>query len=55
MVHRLIRAQPKHDRMPELRERLTGGDIKQLEPFRAAMTKALEIPNSIRRPAKPSG
>lgn len=28
--------------MPELRERLDGGDIRELEPFGRAMTKSLD-------------
>lgn len=42
MAYRFVRAMPKHDRMPELRERLDSGDIEQLEPFGAAMTTAME-------------
>ena len=42
MAHRLVRARPKRDRMPELRERLDSGDVERLEPFGAAMTTALE-------------
>lgn len=42
MAYRFVRAQPKRDRLPELRERLDAGDIKQLEPFGRAMTKALQ-------------
>lgn len=42
MAYRYVRAQPKRDRMPELRERLDSGEIEQLEPFGAAMTTALE-------------
>ncbi|MFT4883350.1 MAG: hypothetical protein ACI8U4_000855 [Natronomonas sp.] len=42
MAYRFVHARPKHDRMPELRERLDSGDIEQLEPFGTAMTKALD-------------
>lgn len=42
MAFRFVRAQPKRDRISELRERLDSGDIEQLEPFGEAMTKALE-------------
>lgn len=42
MAYRFVRARPERDRMPELRDRLDSGDIKQLEPFGEAMTKALK-------------
>ena len=42
MAYRFVRARPKRDRMPELREQLDSGDIRQLEPFGVAMTKALQ-------------
>lgn len=42
MAFRFVRAQPKRDRISELRERLDSGDIEQLEPFGEAMTNALE-------------
>jgi len=41
MAYRFVRARPKRDRLPELRERLDGGDIRELEPFGRAMTKSL--------------
>ena len=41
MAYRFVRAHPKEARLPELRERLDGGDIRELEPFGAAMTKSL--------------
>lgn len=42
MAYRFVRAQPRQDRMPKLRERLDSGDIEHMEPFGEAMTKALE-------------
>lgn len=42
MPYRLVRAIPKREHMPELRDRLDSGNIGQFEPFGAAMTKALE-------------
>lgn len=41
MAHRFVRAQPKRERMGELRERLDTGEIEQFEPFGSAMTTAL--------------
>jgi hypothetical protein len=41
MAYRFVRARPKEARLPELRERLDGGDIREMEPFGAAMTKSL--------------
>lgn len=42
MAYRFVRARPKRDCLPELRDRLDSGDIEQMEPFGAAMTEALE-------------
>jgi hypothetical protein len=42
MAHRFVRARPKSERLPELRERLDSGDIEELEPFGEAMTDALD-------------
>ena len=42
MAKRFVRAQPKHDRLVELRERLDSGEIEDMEPFGRAMTRALE-------------
>jgi hypothetical protein len=42
MAHRFVRARPHRDRLPELRERLDGGDIAAMEPFGEAMTTALD-------------
>ncbi|AGB32726.1 hypothetical protein C488_08762 [Natrinema pellirubrum DSM 15624] len=42
MAHRFVRARPKRERLPELRDRLDDGDIEQLDPFGRAMTTALE-------------
>jgi hypothetical protein len=42
MAYRLVRARPKRDRLPELRDRLESGDIGELEPFGRAMTNALD-------------
>lgn len=42
MAYRFVRARPKRELMPELRERLEDGDIEAMEPFGAAMTRALE-------------
>jgi hypothetical protein len=42
MAKRFVRAQPKHDRLVELRERLDSGEIEDMEPFGCAMTRALE-------------
>ena len=41
MAYRFVRARPRVDRMPELRERLDDGDITEMEPFGRAMTKSL--------------
>lgn len=41
MAYRLVRARPKFDDLPELRERLDSGDIERLDPFGRAMTKSL--------------
>lgn len=41
MAYRLVRARPKEPRLGELRARLDRGDIRELEPFGAAMTKSL--------------
>ena len=42
MAKRFVRAQPKHDRLVKLRERLDSGEIEDMEPFGRAMTRALE-------------
>lgn len=42
MAYRFVRARPKRERLPELRDRLADGDIEQLDPFGRAMTTALE-------------
>jgi hypothetical protein len=42
MAYRFVRAEPKRDRMPELRDRLERGDIDGMDPFGHAMTRALE-------------
>lgn len=42
MAYRFVRARPRRDRIPELRERLATGDIEEMTPFGAAMTTALE-------------
>lgn len=42
MAYRFVRARPKHDRLPELRERLDRGEVDEMKPFGHAMTKALE-------------
>ena len=42
MAHRFVRAQPIRQRLSELRERLDNGEIREMEPFGQAMTKALE-------------
>jgi hypothetical protein len=41
MAYRLVRARPRESRLTELRERLDSGDIRELEPFGAAMTESL--------------
>ena len=41
MANRFVRAEPKRNRMRDLRDRLDSGDIEQLEPFGSAMTNAL--------------
>jgi hypothetical protein len=41
MAYRFVRARPKRDRLPELRERLSSGEIEAMEPFGRAMTAAL--------------
>ena len=42
MAKRFVRAQLKHDQLVELRERLDSGEIKEMEPFGRAVTRALE-------------
>lgn len=42
MAYRFVRARPKRERLPELRERLNGDEIERMEPFGRAMTTALE-------------
>jgi hypothetical protein len=42
MAKRFVRAQPKADRLGELRDRLNSGEIESMEPFGRAMTRALE-------------
>ena len=41
MAYRFVRARPRVDRMPELRERLDDGDIARMEPFGPAMATSL--------------
>lgn len=41
MAKRLVRGEPARDRLRELRERLDTGDIEEMEPFGAAMTRGL--------------
>jgi len=41
MAYRFVRATPRTDRLPELRERLDGGEIRAMDPFGEAMTRAL--------------
>jgi hypothetical protein len=42
MPYRFVRARPKRHRLAELRDRLDSGDIREMDPFGRAMTKALE-------------
>ncbi|AZH24313.1 hypothetical protein [Haloplanus aerogenes] len=42
MAYRFVRARPKRDRLPDLRERLDSGDIEAMDPFGRAMTRSLE-------------
>lgn len=42
MAKRFVRARPKRERLPDLRDRLDSGEIEAMEPFGRAMTKALE-------------
>ena len=42
MPHRFVRAQPKRQRLSELRNRLDEGEIEQFEPFGRAMKQGLE-------------
>ncbi|MFW5900722.1 MAG: hypothetical protein ACOCTH_02985 [Halodesulfurarchaeum sp.] len=42
MAKRFVRARPKEDRLLELRERLSSGEIESMDPFGPAMTRALE-------------
>lgn len=42
MAYRLVRARPKAGRLPELRERLDDGEIRQFDPYGRAMTKSLK-------------
>jgi len=41
MAHRFVRARPRRERLPDLRERLDSGEIGEMEPFGTAMTRAL--------------
>lgn len=41
MAHYIVRAQPDHDRLPELREKLQSGDVERLEPFGSELDQAL--------------
>lgn len=42
MAHRFVRARPREDLLADLRERLDAGDLRELEPFGASLTRALE-------------
>lgn len=42
MAYRFVRARPKRDRLPELRDRLDSGEIRDMDPFGEAMTSALD-------------
>lgn len=41
MAHYLVRAQPDHERLPDLREKLQSGDVERLSPFGAELDDAL--------------
>jgi hypothetical protein len=41
MAHRFVRATPRTDLLPELRERLDDGEIGEMDPFGEAMTASL--------------
>lgn len=42
MAHYLVRAEPREDRMAELRELLESGEIREMEPFGRALERSLE-------------
>lgn len=42
MAYRFVRARPVEERLPDLRERLDGGEIASMDPFGAAMTRSLD-------------
>ncbi|MFB6101507.1 MAG: hypothetical protein ABEJ73_02965 [Haloplanus sp.] len=42
MAYRRVRARPARERLAELRERLDSGDVREMEPFGRAMTRALD-------------
>lgn len=42
MAHYLVAADPDHDALPELRERLLEGEIEELEPFGSELQDCLE-------------
>jgi hypothetical protein len=41
MAYRFVRARPASDRLQELHDRLVSGEIAEMSPFGAAMTKSL--------------
>ncbi len=41
MAHYLVRAQPDHDKLPGLREKIQDGTIERLDPFGAELDQAL--------------
>lgn len=42
MATRLVRARPRRDRLDELHERLTSGELETMEPFGRALSRGLE-------------
>jgi hypothetical protein len=42
MAYRFVRARPREDRLPELRDRLDSGEIEAKDPFGRAMTYSLD-------------
>ncbi len=42
MAKRFVRARMKREQLPDLRNRLDSGEIKAMEPFGRALTRALE-------------
>jgi hypothetical protein len=41
MAYRLVRAHPREDRLPDLRDRIERGEIEGMDPFGEVMTASL--------------